>query len=68
MKNPDTMPFLMLDGTPEYQIDVLKKFVDNIPLETISEAFERMGIDVPDIVDTAAMENRAKDFLNRYGL
>lgn len=68
MMNPDTTPFLMLDGAPEYQIDVMKKFADGIPLETISKAFERMGMEMTDAVDTTAMEARGKEFIKRYGL
>ncbi len=68
MMNPDTTPFLMLDGTPEYQIDVMKKFVDGIPLETISEVFERMGMEMTETVDTTIMETRGKEFIKRYEL
>lgn len=68
MMNPNTTPFLMLDGTPEYQQALFNRLDSETPLETITDAFERMGIKMPDKIDTVEMDRRGQEFLKRYHL
>ena len=68
MMNPESTPFLILDGTLECQMNTIEKFMNDEPLETISEAFKRMGISLHEKPDMAAMEKRSKTFKERYNL
>ena len=68
MMNPESTPFLILDGTHECQMDTIDKFMNDEPLETISEAFKRMGISLSKKPDMAAMERRSKAFKEKYNL
>ena len=49
-------------------MDFIDKFVNDEPLETISEAFKRMGISLYEKPDMAVMESRSKAFREKYNL
>ena len=68
MMNPESTPFLILDDTLECQMNTIDKFMNDEPLETISQAFKRMGISLSKKPDMAAMERRAKAFKEKYNL
>lgn len=48
-------PFFMLDGTLEYQKEIVDKFASGLPLESVAEYFERNGIKMPDCQNDVEM-------------
>ena len=61
-------PFFMLDGTPEYQKEIVDKIASGLPLESVAEYFERNGIKIPEYQNDEEMKRRSNDFRKRYGL
>ena len=61
-------PFFMLDGTVEYQKEIVDKIAGGLPLESVAEYFERNGIQIPECQNDVGMKQRSNDFKKRYDL
>lgn len=57
-----TRPFFMLDGTLEYQKEIVDKIASGLPLESVAEYFERNGIKMPEFQNDEEMKQRSNDF------
>ena len=68
MIDAKTRPFFMLDGTLEYQKEIVDKIAGGLPLESVEEYFERNGIKIPEYQNDEEMKQRSNDFKKRYGL
>ena len=68
MNDAKARPFFMLDGTLEYQKEIVDKIASGLLLESVAEYFERNGIEIPECQNDVEMKQRSNDFKKRYDL
>ena len=61
-------PFFMLDGTLEYQKEIVDKIANGLPLESVAEYFERNSIEIPECQNDVEMKQKSNGFKKKYGL